>query len=127
MGILSGLLNRYTSKRNEQYSAILGRMEYCSSFIDSVLATDGYIQKKAYSSELMDLNDTAENAAKLSGRIVLFQDDVVREFKEEYEAFQDKFNAFESKIDEHNTLYMKGKIKETRQLIGPIEGHDLDD
>ena len=68
MSFLGGLLDRFRSKRNEQYSVILGRMEYCSSFIDSVLATDGYIQKKAYSSELLDLNDTAENAAKLSGR-----------------------------------------------------------
>ena len=127
MGLLDNLINHHVARRSEEYQKATAQIEQWSSFIASILETNGLIERSSYSSKLRDLYQFTSYAEKVSQRFVLFSTDETKTFREEFCIFQTTVNHFESNIESHNVQYLKTVVNDARSKIGKIEGHDLDD
>lgn len=127
MNFISGLLNKYKKSRDDEYINAVDSMTRWSTFMTNMLNTDGIISQADYMDQINDLYICEKDIEALNKRYVLFQNDIIEEFKQLFPFFQDEVNSFESNIDNHNNEYYKELINNARNLIGPIEGHDLDD
>ena len=126
MGIkdfFTGIVN----SKQEKYRSLTQDMRNCISFIDAVLDSKGIIEKSQYSGRLSDLSIIKGEADILDNRIVLIEHNAVTEFRAVYREFGIKLNSFESDIEAHNAAILREKIQSVRNIIGKIEGHDLDD
>lgn len=127
MGFLDNLLNRYRDRRDEEFSNASDEIINWESFMTSILSTEGLIERSSYVGQLSMLYGFAADAERLYNKLVIFADDTVSDFRALFRSFQLKVNSFESDIDVHNTVYLKGLITEGRNVIGKIEDHALDD
>lgn len=127
MAFIEKIFSRYKERRNEEYSNLSQSMTDWLDFMTSLLNKEGLIERPSYADNLKDIYSTASNASKLNKRVIILADDTITEYRSVYQKFQRAANSFESDIEFHNTEYLRGKIKEAREIIGKIEGHDLDD
>lgn len=127
MALLNRLFGRYKEKRNQEYSSQSELMRNWSEFMSALLSNEGFIERSSYSDKLKEIYETAASASSLNRRIVLFSDATTSSFRNIYESFQIAVNSFESNIDQHNTDYLRNQINQAREVIGKIEGHELDD
>lgn len=127
MNIISGLFNKYKNRRDDEYTNAVESMTRWSTFMMQILNTKGIIDRDSFNDEVNELYCVASKAERLDARYVLFQNDIISEFRQLYPYFRDEVNSFESNIDQHNNEYYKQLINNARSFIGNIEGHELDD
>ncbi len=126
MGLLD-ILGGYKKRRSEQYALMSEQISNWTNFMTSLLETDGLIQRSSYYEQLKTIKEISAEAEKLNKKLIFFPDGTISTFRIQYAAFQEKLNSFESEIDAHNTVVLSELILEARNIVGTVEGHELDD
>ncbi len=123
---IENLLFNYLGKRDSKYVASMKSMQEYSSFMDDTLKKVGEIDVSALDEGINAIKFVLSEANKLEQKLIFLKTVEIYTFKKELDEFKIKAQAFESEVEKHNNEYYKCKLQETREIIGKIEEHDLD-
>ena len=126
MNVINNLFKKYLNDRNEEYKNISQEISKSILFMNEVIQKNELIELSKYSDEMSDLRLLFSKANDLNNKFILIKGDEIIEFQSLFSKFEKGYNSFESLVDKHNQVYLKEKVQNVREMIGKVEGHDLD-
>lgn len=124
---IENLLFDYLEKRDSKYVSSMKSMQEYSSFMENVLKEEGEIDVSLLDKQINAIKSVLFETSQLEQKLIFLKTPEIYSFQKILDNFKIEVHEFESNIEKHNNEYYTFKIQETREIIGEIEEHNLDD